>query len=511
MLAPPRTTKCWTGCQAKPRRGPKSCKFVVRGGVGFYYGPTVHNVASAGNNSDGFSSSTQWNATCLNSNGNTVFNGTSCNANTGSAVDVFTGLFSLSNPYPNGTNPVFSTAPSGLGNNLGIPLSTVLRSQRTLTTYNFNFGLEYELPHQVVVSVGYVGSRGLFLPLGNVDLNVLDLATIAKYQSALTASCPAPSCVPNKWAPILPPTNTNSGAATVPLFVSLEQYPQFGNGNYGNGNGVVVNGYPGGDSEYSSLQTKVQKRLTGHFTTLATFTWGKLMTDDGHPPLGFVGSHGGSIQDWRDLRLEHAISPQDVKYLFTGQVSYDLPVGKDRALNLHGVSDAILGGWTANGILYLGTGVPIQSPSSGETGTLFSQRSDLTCDPSKGAPHTPTTWFSYQCFARPGTESGGPINPFIPGNAPAYLDHVRTRGAREFDMSLYKTYKFTETKALRFDISAYNVSNTPQFGYPNVPNATSVFNALQKDPSNPSPAGFGTITNTVNTPRQFQFGARFTF
>ncbi len=484
---------------------------VVRGGAGFYYGPSTHMVAGAYPDTDGFSSSTNWNSTCLNSDGNSVFFGSSCNANTGSTLDNFTGPYSLSNPFPNGLEPIFASAPPGLGNNLGIQLSTVLRSQRTTTAYNFNFGLEYELPHQVVVSAGYVGSRGLFLPISSVDLNELDEATVEKYQSALTASCPAPSCVPNIWAPIQPSTNANFGAAEVPLFVALEPYPQFGTGNYGAGNGVIANGYAGGDSEYSSLQAKVQKRLTHGFTTLAAFTWGKIMTDDGGPPLGFVGFHNGSTQDWRDLRLDHSISPQDVKYQFNGTVSYDLPFGKGRAVNLNGVPNAILSGWTANGILYLGTGVPINSPSSGEPGTLYNQRSDLTCDPSHGAPHTPTTWLSYQCFAGPGTENGGAINPFIPGNAPNYLDHVRTQGARDFDMSLYKMVKITETKALRFDVSAYNLSNTPQFGYPNVPSTTSVSNALQADPTNPSPAGFGQVTNTINTPRQYQFGARFTF
>ena len=98
-------------------------------------------------------------------------------------------------------------------------------------------------------------------------------------------------------------------SATVPLWVSLQEFPQFGNGNYGDGNGVIVHGYPGGDSEYSSLQTKVQKRLTHHFTTLASFTWAKLMTDDGNPPLGFVGSHTGAPQDWKNLRLEHSDQP----------------------------------------------------------------------------------------------------------------------------------------------------------------------------------------------------------
>jgi len=42
-------------------------------------------------------------------------------------------------------HPIFTTAPAGLANNLGITLNTVQHAQRTPTTYNFNFGLEYEL------------------------------------------------------------------------------------------------------------------------------------------------------------------------------------------------------------------------------------------------------------------------------------------------------------------------------------------------------------------------------
>ncbi|MBV9626262.1 MAG: carboxypeptidase regulatory-like domain-containing protein [Acidobacteria bacterium] len=477
--------------------------FVVRGGAGIYYGPSLHNVASAGNDTDGFSTSTTWNATCVNADGNTVFNGTAaCNgAAAGSPPLIpgnYTGAYSLSNPFPTGVIQPLSGSPSGLANNLGLALSTVLHSQRTPTTYNFNFGLEYELPHQTIVSVGYVGSRGLFLPLVSVDLNQLDLGTIQKYNYSLCVDTTNPACqmVPNQGPVSL---NSNFSGPTVPLWAVLQPYPQFGNGGYdgttgvNGGNGVIVNGYPGGDSEYSSLQAKVQKRLTGHFTTLATFTWGKLMTDDGQPPLRFVGSHTNVVQDWRNLRYEHAISPQDVKYSFTGQVSYDLPVGKDRALNLHGVSDAILGGWTTNAILYLGTGVPIASPVITAATSYFNQRPDLVCDPSTGFHRTPALWVNNNCFAFP-------ASPFVPGTAPAYLDHVRTRGARELDLSIYKAFRLGEHKDLRFDISSYNLSNTPQFGSPSVLSMT----ATAGQP-------FGAITNTVNTPRQFQFGARFTF
>jgi hypothetical protein len=346
-------------------------RLVVRGGGGFYYGPSPHMVGGVGLDSDGYSADTTWNATAWNEDPNTIaFDCANEQACGGQGNTVM--VSSLSDPFPNGVVPQLSS-PSGLGNNLGTSLNTMLHSQRTPTTYNFNFGLQYELPDEIVLSLGYVGSRGLFLPLATADLNQLDLGTIGQYQDALLNGT-----VANQWAAIQPATNANYGSPTVPLWVSLEEFPQFGNGNYGSGNGVVVHGYPGGDSEYSSLQTKLQKRLTHHFTALASFTWAKLMTDDGNPPLDFVGSHLGTAQDTKDLKYEHSISPQDVKYQFTGDISYDLPVGRGRALDLSGVGNGIVGGWTANAIAYLSTGVPIASPGVGAGTSYFNQRPDLT-------------------------------------------------------------------------------------------------------------------------------------
>jgi hypothetical protein len=473
-----------------------STHMVVRGGGGFYFGPSAEMVGSAGLDSDGYSSTTNWDSTCFNADGNTVYNGTSAcvGAAPGSPAPSFTGVYSLTNPFPAGVVPLIA-APKGLANNLGTTLSTMLQSQRTQLTYNFNFGLEYEAPHGIVISAGYVGSRGLFLPFGSVDLNQLDLGTIQKYGASLCVDPTDPTCemVPNQWAAIQPPTYTNAGAPTVPLWVALQPYPQFGNGGYGSGNGVNVHGYPAGDSEYSSLQTKVQKRMTKHFTTLASFTWAKLMTDDGNPPLGFVGSHLGAPQDWRNLNLEHAVSPQDVKYQFTWQASYDLPMGRGRALNLNGIGNAILGGWTANAVAYFSTGVPINSPVVGsESFSYFNQRPDMTCDPSKGAPHTSAVWFNPDCFT-------APVSQLVPGTAPAYLDNVRTMGANDVDISLFKSFGLGGERNLRIEVSSYNIANKPQFAAPNV-SAESTGYEL-----------FGNITSTINQPRQFQFGSRFTF
>jgi hypothetical protein len=464
---------------------------VARGGAGFYYGPSPQMVGSAGLDSDGYSTSNIWNATAYNQDPNTIAYDCTNFQVCGDSGNT-TLLTPLDNPFPNGLVPLLKN-PTGLANNLGNSLNTMLHTQRTPTTYNFNFGLEYELPRQVILSVGYVGSRGLFLPLSNIDLNTLDLATIGANQSALLNAT-----VANQWEAIQPATNSNYGSSTVPLFVSLQQYPQFGNGSYGSGNGVNVHGYPGGDSDYSSLQTKLQKRLASHFTALASFTWAKLITDDGNPPLGFVGSHGGAPQDTKNLSLEHSISPQDVKYQFTGDLSYDLPIGTGRAINLHGVGNAVLGGWTGNAIAYVSTGVPIATPTVGAATAYFNQRPDLTCDPNKGAPHTVTTWFNYNCFAIPSSS-------FVAGTAPAYLDHVRTMGAQDFDLSVYKHFAFGKERDLRFEISSYNIANRAQLGMPGTPSITGV-------QTNPAVASvFGLITSTVNSPRQFQFASRFTF
>lgn len=463
---------------------------VVRAGGGIYYGPSAHMVGAAAHDSDGFASATTWNATCQNSDGNTVLNGSAaCNSNAGSG-SLIGQPYSLENPFPGGLVPILSH-PTGLGNNLGTTLNTVLHSQRTLTTYNYNFGIEYEFPHAVVFSAGYVGSRGLFLPLGEVDLNELDLGTIANDRDSLMNTT-----VPNTWAAILPQTNGYYGAAQVPLWVSLQPYPQFGSGSYnynggtGGQQGVNVHGYPGGDSEYSSLQTKIQKRLTSHFSALASFTWSKLMTDDASTALAFVGSHVGTVQDWRNLNLEHAISPQDVKYQFTWQASYDLPIGRGRALDLGRFGNEAVGGWTIDGIFYLSTGIPIAAPASGTPGLLFGQRADVTCDPGKGAPHTADEWFSYACLAVP-------ASMYQPGTAPAYFDHLRTAGADDVDLTLSKNFALGKERNLRIDISAYNIANRAQMGMPSLPPAVQ--------------GGGGVVTNTVNTPRQFQFGARYLF
>jgi len=404
-------------------------------------------------------------------------------------VGNYTGPYSVSNPFPTGLIPILSD-PKGLGNNLGTDLTTMLHSQETQLAYNFNFGIEYEFPGAVVFNAAYVGSRGLYLPLGSLNVNTLSVQTVEKYQGQLCLYQES-NCVmmQNKWQPIEPASNGWSTQSTIPLYVGIMKYPQFSS--------VSISGYPGGDSDYSSLQMKLQKRLTSHFTTLVAFTWAKLMTDDaGMASMGFVGNHNGTIQDAMNLNLEHSVSAQDEKYNLTGNVSYDLPIGQGRAVNLHGVVNEAFGGWTVGGILFLSSGNPIPALASGQYGTYFNQRADLTCDPGKGAPHKVSQWFTSKCFAIPSS-------PYVPGKASTYLDHLREMGAENLDMTISKNFPLGKGKDLRIDINGYNVTNQAQYGMPNLSDVTDINNGN-------SPT-FGQITYTVNNPRQFQGEARFTF
>ncbi len=444
-------------------------KLVIRGGFGIFYGPSTQMVANSALNSDGFFAASTWVPTAYNANGNTVM------------------VNSLSNPFPNG---VVQPTNSSLGpaTNIGNVLATELRSQPTPTTYDFNFGIQYALPHDSIVSAAWVGSRGLFLPVGGIDLNQLSLGTIGHYQSALN------NPVPDKWEPIWPVTSPFYGQSTVPLFLSLEPYPQFNCGAINCGVGVY--GAPTGDSVYDSLQLKFQKRLTKHFTTLAAYTWGKLISDDYAPPLAFVGNHGTELyQDSQNLNLERSLSPQDLSYVFSWQTSYDLPIGKDRLINLQNWANKVFGGWTVNGIVFLSSGTPIGVPV-GTGDPYFNQRPDLTCDPANGAAHTPAQWLNYTCFSQP-------ASPFFAGTAPAFLTHVRTDGGHNLDASIYKNIPLSERATLRLEFAAYNVTNSVQYGYPNV--------FWTPDPTPANMAGFGQVTSAANTPRQLQFAARFSF
>lgn len=120
-------------------------------------------------------------------------------------------------------------------------------------------------------------------------------------------------------------------------------------------------------------------------------------------------------------------------------------------------------------------------------------------EPSRRIPRTATQWFVSVWFALLSS-------PYVEGSTPAYLDHVRTMGAQDVDLTLSKTFVLHKEKTFQVHVSSFNVENRPQFGAPSFPSIQNVVS----DPATYGPQ-FGVINSTVNTPRQFQFAGRFTF
>jgi hypothetical protein len=440
-------------------------RLVVHGGFGVYFGPSAQSVAIAGTNSDSFSSSTGWKAVTFDQFGNTVM------------------LNPLHNPFPDGPNPP-TQGKLGLATNLGTTLSTVESSQPDPSAYNWNFGLQYEVPGGFLISTAYVGSRGLH-QISSVNLNQLSLVQIAQYGPRLNDQVPNPylNVITNPAAPFY-------NSPTIPRWQALAPYPQFASGGPGGGVGDLTQM---ADSIYHSWQTKVEKRMSSHFSTLASYTFSKVI-GIGVGPYAYLGSHGSFAQNWRNLGLDRAVDTQDITHWFSWSIFYDLPIGAGRAINTRNrFANLVFGGWTVNSVLHLASGIPIVvSGSFPNRSIFFNQRPDLTCDPSKGAPKTADRWFMPNCFA-------APASPYVAGSAPRTLPNVRADGPGNLDFSIFKNFPWGEGKNLQFRAEAFNLTNSVQLGLPN---------------SNWNPVDlstFGRITSAASTPRQWQFALRFTF
>ncbi len=329
-------------------------------------------------------------------------------------------------------------------------------------THQFNAFAEYRLTSAMSAQIGYVGHRAhhLVVPMeGNQALpGVGD---------------------PSTWAP---------QATRRPLFAAQPLVT------------TIATTAARGESKYNSLQASLRQRSANGVEFLASYTLGKVTTNN----RGFYGVFGGTglqgvtsategayWQNTYDPEAEWGPAFHDVRHNVVFSATYDLPFGAGRA---HGsqwpaIVDAFLGGWRIGGIFQTRSGLPItviDGRARSLQGERGSERPDCVGDPVP-SDQSINRWLDINAF------SVVPMGTF--GNCPVGV--ARAPGYTNLDLMLSKRVTLGSDTYGEFRLEAFNALNHPSFGPP------------ARDISVPNT--FGIITNTVSAPRVIELVFKFYF
>ncbi len=234
---------------------------------------------------------------------------------------------------------------------------------------------------------------------------------------------------------------------------------------------------------YNSLQVSLKKRFSRGMQFNMNYTWQKSL--DNQSSL----AESQKTEDPFNRRRDWSRSSWDINHVFVFSYVYELPVGRGRQFggSMNRLADAIVGGWSLEGIARLESGPPFMvftSEDIANTGRK-TQRLNLVGKPNEG-PKTPEQWFNTAAFVRPPQYSFGNASPYI----------TNADGIVSLDLSLQKNFKITEKQALELRGEFFNFPNTVSFGDPQ---------------GNINNGAFGQITGQRVSSRQIQFSLRYRF
>ncbi len=285
------------------------------------------------------------------------------------------------------------------------------------TAQEWNFNLQRELRHGVLVEIGYYGNKfdhGYWQLDGN-------------------APPPEPGNV-NSNRPIQ--TALVPGEGTITLADVLRE----GKNAYSN---------------YNALQAKVEKRYTNGLTFIGAYSYSKTMG---------VGDASG-VQNPLDWSADRAVSNTDMTQHFVGSAVYALPFGKGNALGSHWnrVANAILGGWSIAPIVTVDTGTPFNVTVQGDPSNTGTQSNTGNND----RPNVVGSWR----LANPAVQEWFNTAAFVAnakyafGNAGRNI--LRAPGLINLDVGAHKSFQITERITAQLRLESFNATNTPALGVPN--------------------------------------------
>jgi hypothetical protein len=359
----------------------------------------------------------------------------------------------------------------------GFPVLTVTQ-QRLRTPYvqHYNLILQRELPARTLLEVGYVGTSGTKLP----RFRQIDQAFITQQQIDQLS----PDVVTRMVLMGIPPPVAQFLSTQINLIPSVARTPFFGYAQIFQAENVV-------NSNYNSLQVKVDKRFSHGLSFLASYTWARSI--DGASVFFGSGANGTTIfpQDNFNLRAERGSSDFDIRHRLSWSFLYEVPA-------LKAVPKLLGEGWQLGGILSLQTGQPfsvLTGQDNSSTG-LGNDRPDLVGDPNSG-PHSVEQWINTEAFQPNALLTFGTAGRNI----------VVGPGFRNFDFSILKNIPIREQVKLQFRTEFFNITNHPNFALPSNVLAAPNFGALFTTPD----AAQNNVGLGSGGPRLIQFALKLTF
>jgi len=243
-----------------------------------------------------------------------------------------------------------------------------------------------------------------------------------------------------------------------------------------------------GQSKYNALQSKFEKRFSGGFSSLVSYTWSKSM-DVG--TSGQFNTENFSLQNPYDPNGSRSVSGFDIPHYFSAAVIYETPFGPGKHYLHDGIAARIVGSWRINSIVQVRSGQPFTiftNVDVANTGAIqggSQDRADLVGDAHLSNP-TPSLWFNKSAYAVPKSFTFGSSG----------RNQLRSDGYQNLDFSLFREDALTERVRMQFRVEAFNILNHPSFGIPQ---------SLITSPS------FGQVSSTVSTARQIQLGLKINF
>ena len=330
------------------------------------------------------------------------------------------------------------------------------RKDRFGYTQQWNFGVQHELANELMLEVGYVGSKGTKVP-------IFSFANLPPPGPGVVGCPPAP-CAPGQEHPRPFPINNN----------------------------FMIVGENKSSSNYHSLQVKLEKRFSSGLQFLGSYAWAHHID---------VGGSGNSTQSFpqnpRDLNGDRASGFADFRHVFTGSYLYELPFGAGKPFlsNAPAFVNHVLGGWAVSGITRFSTGAPVNvvlSFDRANNGFGNFQRPDRVL----GQPA--------RAFVS-GDKTQGWLNPaafavqeqFTFGNLGRNTERGPAFG--NWDIILFKNFALRKERVrLQFRTEFFNAFNQVNLGNPSS-------GSFSRNPN------FGSIFGTQNAARQIQFALKLLF